>query len=264
MPRYYEIGNESGTILISVEYVDLISGSITFLNIFLGIIQVFDYILVIPIIALSFVVLLYGLQLSLEQRRREVAIHRVIGGTEENLSRMMMIEVFAIGTVAWALGFLFATGAVEIVLRAVGFLRFTEEGDFNVNPILSVASTILVGLLTIGVAHWRGSETTRKFLSMEIDEGVRRVSSEREPYYLLHWVTFLLVFSPLLKVGFNLMADMGHGTVHGIITNFILNAVLLLLGPFFLWIGGALVLSQNRSRRSSNFESFVWMVTSNF
>ena len=171
VPRYYEVDNESGTILISVEYVDLISGSITFLNIFLGIIQVFDYILVIPIIALSFVVLLYGLQLSLEQRRREVAIHRVIGGTEENLSRMMMIEVFAIGTVAWALGFLFATGAVEIVLRAVGFLRFTEEGEFNVNPILSVVSTILVGLLTIGVAHWRGSETTRKFLSMEIDEG---------------------------------------------------------------------------------------------
>ena len=30
----------------------------------------------------------------------------------------------------------------------------------------------------------------------------------------------------------------------GIVTNFILNAILLLLGPFFLWIGGALVLSQ--------------------
>ena len=244
VPRYYEIDNESGTILISVEYVDLISGSITFLNIFLGIIQVFDYILVIPIIALSFVVLLYGIQLSLEQRRREVAIHRVIGGTEETLSRMMMIEVFAIGTVAWALGFLFATGAVEIVLRAVGFLRFTEEGDFNVNPILSVASTILVGLLTIGVAHWRGSETTRKFISMEIDEGVRRVSSEREPYYLLHWVTFLIGILAFTESWIQSNGGYGPWDSSGIITNFILNALLLLLGPFFLWIGGALVLSR--------------------
>ena len=45
--------------LISVEYNDLISGTITFLNIFLGIIQVFDYILVIPIVALSFVAVSY-------------------------------------------------------------------------------------------------------------------------------------------------------------------------------------------------------------
>ena len=112
--------------LISVEYNDLISGTITFLNIFLGIIQVFDYILVIPIVALSFVVLGYGLVLSLEQRRREVAIHRVIGGTEATLTRMMVIEIYAIGTIAWALGFILASWAVEVVLRAVGFLRFTD------------------------------------------------------------------------------------------------------------------------------------------
>ncbi len=103
--------------LISVEYNDLISGTITFLNIFLGIIQVFDYILVIPIVALSFVVLGYGLVLSLEQRRREVAIHRVIGGTEATLTRMMVIEIYAIGTIAWALGFILASWAVEVVLR---------------------------------------------------------------------------------------------------------------------------------------------------
>jgi len=244
VPRYYEIGNESESILISIEYVDLISGSIVFLNILLSLIQVFDYILVIPIVALSFVVLLYGLQLSLEQRRREVAIHRVIGGTQETLSRMMMIEVFAIGSVAWGLGFLFATGAVEIVLRSVGFLRFTEEGDFSVNPILSIASTVLVGILTLAVAYWRGSVTTKKFLNMEIDEGVRKVSNEREPYYILHWVTFSIGILAFVESW--IQSNGGYGPIGstGIITNFILNAVLLLLGPFFLWIGGALVLSQ--------------------
>ena len=82
----------------------------------------------IPIVALSFVVLAYGLVLSLEQRRREVSIQRVIGGTEKTLGRMMVIEVFAIGTIAWALGFVLATASVEIVLRAVGFLRFTVPG----------------------------------------------------------------------------------------------------------------------------------------
>ena len=244
VPRYYEIGNESESILISIEYVDLISGAIGFLNFFLALIQVFDYILVIPIVALSFVVLLYGLQLSLEQRRREVAIHRVIGGTQETLSRMMMIEVFAIGSIAWGLGFLFATGAVEIVLRSVGFLRFTEEGDFSVNPILSIASTVLVGILTLAVAYWRGTVTTKKFLNMEIDEGVRKVSNEREPYYILHYVTFSIGMFAFVESW--IQSNGGYGPIgnSGIITNFIFNAILLLLGPFFLWIGGALVLSQ--------------------
>ena len=244
VPRYFEVSNGSETILISVEYVDLISGSITFLNIFLGIIQVFDYILVIPIVALSFIVLLYGLQLSLEQRRREVAIHRVIGGTQDTLSRMMMIEILAIGSVAWGLGYLLATGAVEIVLRAVGFLRFTEEGDFSVDPILSILSTISVGMATLAFAYWRGTVTTKRFLNMEIDEGVRKVSNEREPLYVLHWLTFVIGIFAFIESW--IQSNGGYGPIGsgGLITNFILNAILLLLGPFFLWIGGALVLSQ--------------------
>ena len=244
VPRYFEVNNGSETVLISVEYVDLISGSITFLNIFLGIIQVFDYILVIPIVALSFVVLLYGLQLSLEQRRREVAIHRVIGGTQDTLSRMMMIEIIAIGSVAWGLGYLLATGAVEVVLRAVGFLRFTEEGNFSVDPILSLGSTIFVGTFTLAFAYWRGSVTTQRFLSMEIDEGVRKVSNQREPLYVLHWATFVLGLLAFIESW--IQSNGGYGPIgsSGIFTNFIINAILLLLGPFFLWIGGALVLSQ--------------------
>ena len=141
LPREFIIGEGAGAVALSIEYNDIVSGTITFLNIFLGIIQVFDYILVIPIVALSFVVLLYGLVLSLEQRRREVAIHRVIGGTEATLSRMMVLEIYAIGSIAWALGFALASGAVEIVLRAVGFLRFTDEGDITVDPVLSFGST---------------------------------------------------------------------------------------------------------------------------
>ena len=244
VPKYHEVANGSGIVLISVEYVDLISGTINFLNIFLGIIQVFDYILVIPIVALSFVVLLYGLVLSLEQRRKEVAIHRVIGGSEETLSRMMIIEVFAISSVAWALGFILASVAVDVVLRAVGFLRFTDEGDFNVDPILSIASTAIVALLTIAVAYWRGSVTTKKFLSMEIDEGVRKVRAQREPYYLLHWLTFGLGLLAFIESWIQSNGGFGPVGNSGIVTNFILNAILLLLGPFFLWIGGALVLSR--------------------
>ena len=247
LPREFTVGQGANAVILTIEYNDIISGTITFLNIFLGIIQVFDYILVVPIVALSFVVLIYGLVLSLEQRRREVAIHRVIGGTEATLSRMMVLEIYTIGTVAWVLGFALASGAVEVVLRAVGFLRFTDSGDINVDPVLSFGSTFVVTALTVGLAYYYGKSRTADFLSIEIDEGVRRVRKEKEPNYLLHWVIFgigLLSYieSWIQNRGGFLSWDGGRSG--GIIEPFIPNAILQLLGPFFLWIGGALVLSR--------------------
>ena len=70
---------------VELYYTDIVSGTILFLNIFLGLIQIFDYIIMIPIVFLSLAVLIYGLVLSLEQRRREVSIHRVIGADGKNL-----------------------------------------------------------------------------------------------------------------------------------------------------------------------------------
>tara|TARA_B100000131_G_scaffold315436_1_gene353835 strand:+ start:8558 stop:11959 length:3402 start_codon:yes stop_codon:yes gene_type:complete len=244
LPREFVIGEGAGAVALSIEYNDIVSGTITFLNIFLGIIQVFDYILVIPIVALSFVVLLYGLVLSLEQRRREVAIHRVIGGTEATLSRMMVLEIYAIGTIAWALGFALASGAVEVVLRAVGFLRFTDEGDISVDPVLSFFSTFAVAMLTIGSAYVYGRKRTNDFLNIEIDEGVRKVSTARTPNYILHWAVFVLGIISYVESWIQSNGGFLFWGSGGIITNFILNAILLLLGPFFLWIGGALVLSR--------------------
>lgn len=247
LPREFTVGEGANAVVLSIQYNDIISGTITFLNIFLGIIQVFDYILVIPIVALSFVVLIYGLVLSLEQRRREVAIHRVIGGTEATLSRMMVLEIYAIGTVAWILGFSLASGAVEVVLRAVGFLRFTDAGDIDVDPVLSFGSTFVVTLLTVGLAWFYGKNRTNDFLSIEIDEGVRRVKKEKRPNYLLHWVLFGIgmlayVESWIQNRGGFWIWDGGRGG--GIVEPFIPNAIIQLLGPFFLWIGGALVLSR--------------------
>ena len=79
---------------------------------------------------------------------------------------------------------------------------------------------------------------------MEIDEGVRKVNREREPYYLLHWLTFAVGSLALLESWIQSNGGFWIWGSSGIITNFIVNAVVLLLGPFFLWIGGALVLSQ--------------------
>ena len=228
---------------ILVEYNDLISGTITFLNIFLGIIQIFDYILMIPIVVLSFSVLIYGLVLSLEQRKREISIHRVIGGTEGTLTGMIMLELAVTSMFAWFAGYSLALISVPLVLDAVGFMSF-RSGGIDINPTLSLVTTIVIILLTVGASLLFGRTRTRDFLRIEIDEGVRKVAETREPRTLLHFLSFgigLLAYAESWIEG-----NGGWGSIgsEGLISNFIVEALLFLLGPFFLWIGGALVLGR--------------------
>ena len=228
---------------ILVEYNDLISGTITFLNIFLGIIQIFDYILMIPIVVLSFSVLIYGLVLSLEQRKREISIHRVIGGTEGTLTGMIMLELAVTSMFAWFAGYSLALISVPLVLDAVGFMSF-RSGGIDINQTLSLVTTIVIILLTVGLSLLFGRTRTRDFLRIEIDEGVRKVAETREPRTLLHFLSFgigLLAYAESWIEG-----NGGWGSIgsEGLISNFIVEALLFLLGPFFLWIGGALVLGR--------------------
>jgi len=227
---------ESG---IELFYFDIVGGTITFLNIFLGLIQAFDYIIMIPIVVLSLAVLIYGLVLSLEQRRREIAIHRVIGASSERLRGMILLELAVMSSIAWFAGYLLALNLVPLVLDAVGFMEF-RPGEFKVNPTLGWVSTLVTLLATIGLALIFGRGRTRRFLDIEIDEGVRRTTVKREPRVWLHWVMFLIGCLALLESWLESSKVMEDG----ILTNFFIDGLVLIFGPFLLWIGGALLLAR--------------------
>ena len=223
---------------IELYYTDIVSGTILFLNIFLGLIQIFDYIIMIPIVILSISVLIYGLVLSLEQRRREVSIHRVIGADATSLQSMVLLELFVMSSVAWLAGYLLALFAVPIVLSAVGFMEF-RTGDFDVNPSLSIGATIFTAVTTLGLAMLFGRSRARDFIELEIEEGVRKTSAKTEPKRWLHWLAFLFgmisVTDTWLEINVN---------EDGLVSNFFIEGLLGIFGPFALWIGGALLLGR--------------------
>lgn len=227
---------------VELYYTDIVSGTIIFLNIFLGLIQIFDYIIMIPIVILSIAVLIYGLVLSLEQRRREVSIHRVIGADGPRLQSMVLLELFVMSSVAWLAGYLLALFAVPIVLSAVGFMEF-RTGDFDVNPTLGIGSTIFTAVTTLGLALLFGRSRARDFIALEIEEGVRKTTAKSEPKRWLHWLSFsfgmLAVTDAWLKL---------NGSEDGLNLNFFINGLLGIIGPFALWIGGALLLGRIGAR----------------
>ena len=223
---------------VEVYYVDIVSGTILFLNIFLGLIQAFDYIIMIPIVILSLSVLVYGLVLSLEQRRREISIHRVIGGTTRGMRGMVLLELTVISSVAWLVGYLLAMAAVPVVLASVGFMRFEPLG-FDVNPALGFGATLVTALITLGFALIFGRSRTRDFMEMEIDEGVNKVQKVSKPKVWLHWLLFLVGSLGAIDTWMEM-----NGSEDGILTNWFIEGMVNVFGPFMLWIGGALLLGR--------------------
>ncbi|MDP6224511.1 MAG: pentapeptide repeat-containing protein [Candidatus Poseidoniaceae archaeon] len=223
---------------VELYYTDIISGTILFLNIFQGLIQIFDYIIMIPIVILSLAVLIYGLVLSLEQRRREVSIHRVIGADGQSLQGMVLLELFVMSSVAWLIGYILALMAVPIVLSAVGFMEF-RTGDFDVNPTLGIGSTLFTAITTLGLAMIFGRSRARNFIELEIEEGVRKTTAKAEPKRWLHWSAFLFGMLAVIDTWLEM-----NGSEDGIVSNFFIEGLIGIIGPFALWIGGALLLGR--------------------
>ena len=139
---------------IEIYYVDIVGGTIDFLEIFLGLIQAFDYVIMVPIVVLSLSVLIYGLILSPEQRRREISIHRVIGASAKDLRGMVLLELAVVSFVACIAGYLLAMAAVPVVLASVGFMKFEALG-FNVDPALSFGATLFTAITTHKLSQMR-------------------------------------------------------------------------------------------------------------
>ena len=167
---------------IELFYSDIVNGTITFLNIFLAFIQIFDYIIMVPIVVMSLAVLVYGLILSLEQRRKEISIHRVIGADSSGLQGMVLLELAVFSSVAWIAGYLLAMYSVPIVLSAVGFMQF-KSGDYNIDPSLSFGATLFTAISTLGLALLFGRKRAKNFINLEIEEGVKNLVAKPEPKY---------------------------------------------------------------------------------
>ncbi|MAK05139.1 MAG: hypothetical protein CMA03_04555 [Euryarchaeota archaeon] len=224
---------------IELFYFDIIGGTITFLEIFLGLVQAFDYIIMIPIVILSLSVLIYGLVLSLEQRRREIAIHRVIGATSKGLQGMVLLELAVMSTFAWVAGYILAIAVVPLVLSSVGFMAFESLENVEVNPVLGLGSTIVTAAATLGLALLFGRSRSKEFIELEIEEGVKKVREVSKPKRWLHWLMFIIGAIAATDTWLEM-----NGSEDGLNSNWFIEGLLGLFGPFLLWIGGALLLGR--------------------
>ena len=217
---------------IEINYQDQISAFLSGLTWFVVFIQLFDYVLMIPVILLTLAVLIYGLNLALEQRRSEIAIHRVYGGTARALLGLILAEVILISVVAWIIGYILGIFSSEFIINAVGFMEF-EENPYDLSWKIPLISTVLIFVFTVGLATIIAFVKTKRFLSMEIEEGIKKeVKPKRNKVLLLiNLVMFALGIATVVISVMNPDLSITIGAFY-------------IFGPFLLWIGGALILSR--------------------
>ena len=217
---------------IEINYQDQIRAFLSDLTWFVVFIQLFDYVLMIPVILLTLAVLIYGLNLALEQRRSEIAIHRVYGGTARALLGLILAEVILISIVAWIIGYILGIFSSEFIINAVGFMEF-EENPYNLSWKIPLISTVLTFVFTVGLATIIAFVKTKRFLSMEIEEGIKKEAKPKRNKVLL-----------LINLA---MFSLGIATVVISVMNPDLSITIgafYIFGPFLLWIGGALIFSR--------------------
>lgn len=215
------------------------------------IITIFDVILVIPAVLLSLYLLIYGIEMSLEERRREIAIKKVQGANSRQIFGEMRNEAFMIFMIGSFLGYLGGTFGAWLIGSSIGFLKFevssiTDFQDFYTwgqTTVFKVTFPIpgqlfwvmvVVGLILTIQVYKKG----RAFINQEVSEAVQRYEESKIGFLRrnkLDIVFFLIgaagVINSILEQRFD----------RGVSLNSFLQFVVNGLGPLFFWIGGALV-----------------------
>ena len=214
----------------------IIEGSIMGFQIISIFITILYVALSIPVIILSIYLLNFGLEMSLEERRRGIAIRKVQGANSRQIFGELRSEtlfLLLLGTVvgyiagivsAWLISS--ATGYMEISVDIVTLLDF-----FYFDWTALLVPLIFTSLLIIIQIYKKG----RTFIESEVTEGVVRREQKKVQFikrtyldvvfFVIGFIGLIVVVLQRLKVDLQLSGLTQLG--------------IFLLTPFLFWIGGS-------------------------
>ncbi|MHA2501654.1 MAG: ABC transporter permease [Candidatus Kariarchaeaceae archaeon] len=219
--------------------VNMIEGILLGFTIFSLLVSIMYVLISIPVIILSLYVLTYGLTVSLEERKREIAIKKVQGASGGQIFNEMRNETFLIYVLGIAFGYILATFVAFIIGNAVGFFQielgsldaYFDYISFNLTAIL--VSAIGIGVIMLFVVYRQG----KGFIQEEVTSAISK--KKEVTYGFLRSTNLDLALFGIGAIGFGLSfaeqvmdIDVGGGTALVLVQIFT---------PFFIWIGGAVV-----------------------
>ncbi|WP_371803957.1 FtsX-like permease family protein [Candidatus Lokiarchaeum ossiferum] len=218
---------------------NLIGGTIMFFQVISVLITILYIVLAIPVILLSLYLLNFGLEMSLEERRRLIAIKKVQGASGKQIFSELKNEIFLTLLVGSVLGYILGIISAWIISSIAGFMQIQLSANSNFFDYLRFDSTAfflpfcLVSLILIIVTFKKG----KRFINQEVTEGVSRREIKKQKFFKRHKldiVFFIISLSGLVLVAIdllNLQVQIPIG----------INILIYITTPFLFWIGGSSV-----------------------
>lgn len=203
-------------------------------------ITLFDVLLAAPVVILSLYLLFFGLEMSLEERRREIAIKKVQGADSKQIFAELRSEAILLFIIGSIIGYIMGIIGAWVISSAVGFMRVQigTADDFLNFFTLDVTAIQWSVAIVGGIMTMQTIRQGKAFIESEVTESVQKFEGTKEGFvkrnkidYILFIIGIAGIIASLLEHQFNV--DLNLSLLWSILING--------LGPFFLWIGGALV-----------------------
>ncbi|MHA1519830.1 MAG: FtsX-like permease family protein [Promethearchaeota archaeon] len=224
---------------IDVQGENVIGNTIMAFQFFSIFITILYVILAIPVILLSLYLLNFGLEMSLEERRRLIAIKKVQGASGKQIFTELLNETTLLLVVGSVIGYFLGIIAAWTISTVSGFMKINFSTDSRFIDYLRFDAWAfflpfgLVSLILVIVVFKKG----KKFIDQEVTAGVARREIKKERFFRRHKldvVFFLLSLSGLVLVildGLKVQVQISEG----------LRVLIFILTPFFFWISGSSV-----------------------
>ncbi|MCY3414746.1 MAG: FtsX-like permease family protein [Candidatus Heimdallarchaeota archaeon] len=194
-----------------------------------------------PVIILSIYLLNFGLEMSLEERRRLVAIKKVQGANSRQIFAELRNETLLLLLLGSVIGYIGGILSAWIISSAVGFMElsigsFTNFLDYlrfdltaYLLPLLSVSALLIV------VTYKKG----RVFIESEVTQGVTQREIKKESFFRKNKFDIWIFLASLSGIGIILIDELKL-EISDQISTFTRGAVFTVT-PFAFWIAGASV-----------------------
>ena len=215
--------------------------------------QLIDTILYIPAIFLSLILTISGTELSLQERKKEVASLKAQGASPKQIKKIIYTEVIIIGMFASIIGIVLGTLISSIVLSISRFMTidFSTFGEafrtIKITP-LSILGTILISL---GISLITTSIKTKTFIAQEVVEG--KTIEKKKPNLLKRiYGDYIIFIIGLIGVILNFVQDLNPEIAFGFST-----VLVQFLSPVFLWFGAAFIASRVATKIPEILDRFI-------
>lgn len=233
--------------------IDLVSTDILVMQTQNIIMQIVNAVLYIPAIILSLMLVGFGTELALQERKYEVAVFKAMGASPKQIRRGIMTEVLIIGLIGEAIGVMLGIVGAAVVISSYTFLsvdmaRFGEAvSSVRITPF----GLIFPIVITLGIVLIQSIKKTNTFLAQEVALS-RQIEKKKIGWFKRIYGDVMFFVLGLIGVTLNVVQDINPSVSYGFWPMFI-----QFIAPLTLWYGSAGVVSRIATKVPEILDKYI-------